>query len=276
MSADSFDSAEPQETPTKRGKGFPILPLAEAREIVAEAGQYGTSHSTTAFAQYMGLNSTVGGAFKNKMAALRDWALIARRTGTQVEYTELGKRLAFPMDEAALAEDMRRAFNGCAIFSDAYQALAKGRPLNPQNIGNMAVNTLGVSPKSRQQFVKSLVASAEAAGLAEPQADGNVVFRPDTAAAVAEDDRAQPTAVTGSPAAAAPATQRAAPAPSAAAFEQTWPVDGGSLQVRLALDRPLPPAAYGKLGQMSELALQLTALLSEGAPKSATEEEADE
>ena len=38
----------------KRSRGFPVVPLSEAAQILKEAGKYGFEHSTASFAAHMG------------------------------------------------------------------------------------------------------------------------------------------------------------------------------------------------------------------------------
>ena len=245
--------------PKARGKGFPVLPLAEARDYVAEAIKYGDSHHIDAFATYLGHRQPRGGAFNNKIAAVRDWGLITR-AGQTVTLTDLAKRLALPTDPAQHQQDLRAAFMACGIFREAYERNAKGQPLRPEAFGNSVVLNLGIAASAKDRFVRSFSRSAITAGLAKEDGTGALVLNPidqsDAKATRPEPDSAGPPestdesrgAISSSP---APPAGGAAQRP---AFRQTWQFDGGQLDMTLALSTPLPREAYAHIGvSMAEL-----------------------
>lgn len=243
-----------------RGKGFPLIPLGEARDYVAEAAKYGMSHHLDAFAGYMGHSKASGGAFNNKIAAVRDWGLITR-SGQQVSLTALGQRLALPTDPAEEARDLREAFSASKIFQEAYERNAKGTPLSEEAFGNSAVLNLGIASGGRDKFVRSFVKSAALVGLAEVRGDKTFVLKAASdepagdadadagASDEAPNDRATPPGV--------PAPEREqVPLPSGLrpAFRQSWEFEGGQLEISLALSSPLPREAYAHIGvAMAEL-----------------------
>jgi hypothetical protein len=223
----------------KRGKGFPVVPLAEAIKVLKEAGKYNIEHPITAFASYMGNTSTTSGAFKRSFAAFRDWKLVTT-DGAKVRMTELGKRVAIPPDPAKEQDDVRRVFLACEIFASMYQASAKGVPLDPATIANNAVHAQGVSVVSKQLFAKSFTESAIAAGLAELVGDGKVRLLAEPPSEPAK----------GVASAATPSGQfseRPFSSSLQPVLRQPWRVKGGQLVFEVWLDRPLPVQAFGKL-----------------------------
>src|SRR4051794_10593839 len=161
--------AEPRETRQRprrtRGRGFPVVALDEAAEIVRRAGKYGHKHSDEAFASYMGHQTTNSGAFKQRFAAMRSWGLITLEQG-QVLLTDLGRRIAHPVSEDDGRLALREAFMHAEVFSELYAESAKGQELETVRLANRAVHDFGVSPKSTSKFGQRFAKSAVAAGLA--------------------------------------------------------------------------------------------------------------
>ena len=122
----------------------------------------------------MGHSTTNSGAFRQRMAAMRDWKLIAGR-GDSISMTDVAKLIALP-DDAGEQEALRVAFRNCTIFSKLYETSQKGILLEQQGLGNRAVHAFGVSPSSVSKFVSSFVDSAVAAGVAEVSEDGRLTL----------------------------------------------------------------------------------------------------
>jgi hypothetical protein len=236
----------------KRGKGFPVVALAEAVRVMREAGKYNVEHSVSAFASYMGNTTTTSGTFKRNFAAFRDWKLIVT-DGNKVRMTELGKRVAIPPDPTREQEDTRQVFLGCEIFASTYRASAKGVVLDLGTIANNAVHEQDVSVVSKQLFAKSFTDSAIAAGLAEAAGEGKVRLLPEPGdrsdrAYEGRPDKphviAHPPAASGSP-----------------VLRQPWRVKGGQLVFEVWLDRPLPVQAFGKLETIAKAVEGLSEVL---------------
>lgn len=252
MSELKTTSATEAEDVRRRGKGFPIVPLADAVDVLREAGKYNTEHSLTAFASYMGHTSTTSGAFKRGFAAFRDWKLIAV-DGKKVKMTELGRRVAIPPDPAKEQEDIRQVFLGCEIFASTYRNSAKGVTLDPGTIANNAVHEQGISVVSKQLFAKSFTESATAAGLAEAVGDGKIrLLAEPSSAPAAGADRGEP---------ATKLQERRVNTSGAPVLRQPWRVKGGELVFEVWLDRPLPVQAFGKLETIARAVEELSGVL---------------
>lgn len=237
-------------TSRKRGTGFPVVALAEAAQILKGAGKYGFEHTTEAFAAYMGHSTTKSGSFRQRLAALRDWKLIAGR-GEVLSMTEDAQIIAFPPSEDAEKEALQRAFHSCAVFEQLYSQIAKGEPLNPDHIGRKAIHELGISPRQATKFGRSFADSAVAAGLAEEGDGDTVVLRavldgaePETASSEATEE---PQTRTGAPLPVGntPETNAAAPV-----VRQLWPIGGGEIVFELHSARALPADAFAAIGEV--------------------------
>ena len=169
------EAAVPKRPSRKRGTAFPVVSLPETARILREAGKYGFEHHTASFATYMGHSSTNSGAFRQRLAAFRDWELIDGR-GDTLTMTEVARRIAMPTDEAAEREALQQAFKNCEVFTGLYEKMAKGQPLDRDGLAAQAVHGFGVSPAKAPQFVRSFVESVLAAHMAATDDQGNVVL----------------------------------------------------------------------------------------------------
>jgi hypothetical protein len=182
-------AAEGQATPErerfqrKRGAGFPIVALPEAVAILRKAGRHGNEHSISAFATYLGHSTPNSGSFKRRLAAFRDWKFILGMTGDRVVFTDLGRRIAYPMDPVKEKQDLQEAFQNATLFWRVYDDQAKGVGISPATLANHGVQ-LGVAPVSKDQFAESLVQSAVEAGFAEMEGDKVVFLGPGNDVAV--------------------------------------------------------------------------------------------
>lgn len=232
----------------KKSTGFPVVSLAEAAPILKQAGRYGFTHSMPAFASYMGHSTTNSGAFRQRLAAFRDWKLVSGR-GDSLEMTETARAIAHPESDDAEARALQSAFMNCPVFYRLYDESAKGIPLNPDGLGSRGVLEAGVSPASKQRFVESFLASAVIAGLAEMLDDGHVLLLP-FASEAAQDEQSSPSEVT---VVVPPATARAeAPSPFVATpvVHKAWEIDGGSILFEIRTLKPFPPSAFAIVGDV--------------------------
>lgn len=233
----------------KRATGFPVVSLAEAAAILKEAGKYGFDHSTAAFATYMGHSTTNSGAFRQRLAAFRDWKLIAGR-GDSLAMTDIARMIAHPTDDEAERRALQTAFMNSPVFFKLFDESAKGTPLAPGPLGNRAVLKLGVAPGSKDKFVQSFVDSAVAAGLASLNDDGQIVLAP--LDVVADDGGQQPGDEqfidTRQPATSSGRTQ--SPRQGTPVVHQAWAIDGGSIVFEIRIDKPLPATAFATVGEV--------------------------
>lgn len=262
----------------KKSTGFPVVSLAEAAEILKEAGKYGFEHPTAAFASYMGHSTTNSGAFRQRLAAFRDWKLIAGR-GDSLAMTDIARMIALPTDDAAERRALQAAFVNCAVFFKLYEQSAKGQPLAEERLGGRAVHELGVAPSSKDKFVQSFADSASVAGLAQRTDDGLVLLALDS-----EDEEEGETSVPRQPPfhphgagtggdtspAVRPVSQRA---PAMPVVHQTWDIAGGRITFEIRTAEPLPASAFATVG---EVVASLERLAETLAPAPSTEIYADE
>lgn len=260
----------------KRTTGFPVVSLAEAAAILKEAGKYGFDHSTAAFATYMGHSTTNSGAFRQRLAAFRDWKLIAGR-GDSLAMTDIARMIAHPTDDEAERRALQTAFMNSPVFFKLFDESAKGKPLAPGPLGNRAVLNLGVAPGSKDKFVQSFVDSAVAAGLASLKENGGIVLAPlevgaDGGQQPSEEqfiDNRQP----GPPSSGRtqPAARQGTPV-----VHQTWAIDGGSIVFEIRTDKPLPATAFATVGEVVASLEHLAETLAPHAPVRSVEAEETE
>lgn len=249
----------------KKSTGFPVVSLAEAAGILKEAGKYGFDHSTPMFASYMGHSSTNSGAFRQRLAAFRDWKLIAGR-GDSLSMTEIARKIALPSDAETEIKALREAFMNSPVFARLYEDLVQNQPLTQGNLGSKGVHDFGIAPASKDKFVQSFVESAVAAGLGELTDDGLMVLRSmsDEADSVEENwtsDSVDRAAVPASTARAQPVTRHRAPV-----VHQVWDIDGGSIVFEIRTDKPLPATAFATVGEVVASLEQLADTLAPQGP----------
>ena len=248
----------------KRATGFPVVSLAEAAAILKEAGKYGFDHSTAAFAAYMGHSTTNSGAFRQRLAAFRDWKLIAGR-GDSLAMTDIARMIAHPTDDEAERRALQTAFINSPVFFKLFDESAKGKPLAPGPLGNRAVLNLGVAPGSKDKFVQSFVDSAVAAGLASLNDDGQIVLAPLDVVADGGQPSDEQFIDTRQPAS---SSGRAQPAPrqGTPVVHQSWAIDGGSIVFEIRTDKPLPATAFATVGEVVASLEHLAETLAPRAP----------
>lgn len=259
------DRAGATKTRRKAGTGFPVVSLAEASTILKEAGRYGFEHSVAEFASYMGHASTNSGAFRQRLAAFRDWKLIAGR-GDQVSMTEIGRIVALPPGEDAERDALHAAFQNCAVFNKLYDEGQKGTPLSRQGLGRRAVHAFGVSPNSVNKFIDSFAEGAIVAGLAELAADGQITLIDSVTDTVVMARPADEVSAAPAPAGSmARGTISGARSAGIPVVHQTWPIAGGMIMFEIRSERPLPAGAYATVGEVVASLERLSMALSGAA-----------
>jgi len=93
----------------KPSTGFPVLDLGEAASVLTRASQHGWEHTVAEIAGYMGHATTNSGAFRTKLAALRDYGLVSGR-GKSLEITQVGRKIAVPESEQERLAALQEAF----------------------------------------------------------------------------------------------------------------------------------------------------------------------
>lgn len=243
------------------------MSLAEAATILKEAGKYGFDHSTPMFASYMGHSSTNSGAFRQRLAAFRDWKLIAGR-GDSLSMTDIARKIALPPDEQTEIQALREAFMNSPVFARLYEDIGKNRPLTQSNLGSKAIHDFGIAPASNEKFVQSFTESAVAADLGELTDDGLIVLRSISDENDMGDDDL-PTDVDRSSRSSATAHAQPVMRQGAPVVHQVWAIDGGTIAFEIRTDKPLPATAFATVGEvvasLEHLAETLTAVPADDA-----------
>jgi hypothetical protein len=258
--SDKGPSDEVKQQRKSPSRGFPSMPLDDAANVIRKAGAYGYEQRVGALAQYMGHTTTNSGAFKAKIASLRDFGLIIGR-GDTLSLSQLAQTIAHPVDVQAGRDALQEAFFKSDVFAKLHADVAKGVPLDLENIGNTAVRNLGVAAASRQTFIESFVASAVEAGVAERIDDRQIrlvprgkAASPDAEPVGADSERVrEPKPLDQS--------HEAAPLSPPAALHQAWDLGGGQLMIEIRSDQPIPAAAYAQIAKLVDAAEQLAGLL---------------
>jgi hypothetical protein len=269
-------SASPSPPRRKKTTGFPVVSLAEAAPILKQAGKYGFSHSTAAFAAYMGHSTTNSGAFRQRLAAFRDWKLVAGR-GESLDLTDIARTIAHPESDDAEVRALQSAFMNCPVFYRLYQESAKGIPLNRDRLGSRAVLDSGVSPSSKGRFVDSFLASAVVAGLAEILEDGQVLLIPFVTDSSSGYDDAEEDSPSLPELAQRTVASRRSPSGDAPlpVVHKIWEFDGGSIRFEIQTVNSFPPGAFRVVGEVFETLGELAEALKPPAASSAGEASED-
>jgi len=235
-----------------RGTGFPAISLPEAAEIIKKAGAYGRQHSLSALATYAGHSTANSGPFRRKLAALKDWGLVAKAAGG-VTITPTGMEIAHPTSTADVLDRQMDAFQKCSIFWKLYEDAAKGTPLNPDALGSAAINNYGVGVQSKDKFIKSFVDSALAVGLAERLPNGDI-----TLAATGGNTTGLSTVIDAQPYANSQISENK---PQASydhndtdmglppIVQQEWTNGSATIRFEIRSAKPLPAAAFAQIGE---------------------------
>jgi hypothetical protein len=257
----STEESSASRAPTRRkpSTGFPVVSLAEAATILKNASKYGFEQSVAEFASHMGHTTTNSGAFRQRLAAFRDWKLITGR-GDHISMTDIGRVIALPPDRVTEQDALRDAFKSCTVFNRLYDDSLKNKPLDRQGVGRRAVHAFGVSPKTVNKFIDSFVESAVVAGFAEELADGQVrLVEPGDLSNVAASAPAEPPlSAVGSPA----ATRSLSPTRSTPWVHHALPIDGGMIVFEIHSEWPLPASAYATVGEVVASLERLQATLA--------------
>jgi hypothetical protein len=258
----------------KRGVGFPQMTVKDAVDAIVVAGQNGPSHSVDAFAAYMGHQTTNSGAFKYKLAALRDYGLISRGDRERVTLTELAEKLVLAAPEHYLARPLLlAAFENCRLFERVYSDNAKNMPLEITRVRNNVVMRHGIAADQADRFVDVFIKSAVFVGIAD--SDGKTVsLLPRGAAATGQlriDDEIPGEADENGDTSAPDKTGTGwwmqtpysvyANTPVPIALRQAWAVDGGEIEFVIRTPKALPPEIYPLVAEMAVNAKRMADLM---------------
>jgi hypothetical protein len=255
----------------RRGVGFPQLTLQEAVDAIVVAGQNGASHSLDAFAAYMGHQTANSGAFRYKLAALRDYGLLSRGDRERVSLSGLAQDLVMLAPEHYNAKHLLlTAFESCRVFGLVHNDSAKNTPLEITRIRTNVVMRHGIAPDQADRFVDIFVKSAVFAGIA--QSDGRSVrLLPRDAvftggqnaagesegSAIEEDDVSAPM-ITGTT---SPPFFLNVNPPVPIAVRQAWDIDGGEIEFLIKTPKALPPDIYALMAEIAVTSKKMADLL---------------
>jgi hypothetical protein len=253
----------------RRGVGFPQMGLQEAVDAVVRAGQNGRDHSNDAFATYLGHSTPNSGAFRSKLASLRDWGLIERGDKDRVVLSALAQEfvLAVP-DHYQARQLLLTAFESCRVFGVVYNDSAKNTPMDASRIRSNALMRVGVAAEQADRFVDSFIKSAVFAGLGE--FDGSrLTLRPRVDVLSGDEDpldesSAPPppgAAFVPSPAAVTGPITTVATTSAPIALRQSWDIEGGEIEFVIRTPKPLLPDIYMLVADMATTAKKMAELL---------------
>lgn len=263
--------------PQRRGAGFPRLSLSEAARILKEAGKYGFEHTASAFAEYMGLSTTNSGSFRQRLAAFRDFKLIAGR-GEVLTMTGVARQIAQPLSEAGELEALQEAFANCQIFADLYEKSSKGVSLQRRHLAARAIHEFRVSPANGDAFVDSFAESLAAAGLGEEDGEDVVILREkvgrpvDNANGETQSENESLTGTSGrmQQPASTPAfpeerdsKSRILPKP---VIDHTWQIQGGQVVFQVCMEGAPASDAYSNIGTVIASIEELVNVLGPDQP----------
>jgi hypothetical protein len=262
----------------KRGTGFPALSLRDAVEAIITIGQHGPTHTHDAAAAYMGHSTANSGAFRNKLAALRDWGLIARGDKDHVILSDLAQQLVLDAPDYMSVGGplLLTAFESCRVFGMLYNDSAKSLPQDLQRFRTNIVMRYSVAPDQADRFLDSFVESIVYAGLGNFDGTKLTLIPRDESAfsSVEVPPPSSPNTSAESPMLKTPIWERPVPTPAPApdvpresalatpvALRQTWPIDGGEIEFVIRTPKALPPSIYALMAEMAEVAARMETLL---------------
>jgi hypothetical protein len=254
--------------PKRRGPGFPSLNLQDAVEAIVIAGRNGPDHSHDAFATYLGHKTANSGAFRNKLASMRDWGLLARGDRDRVVLSGLAQELVLAAPDHT-KDQLLTAFESCRVFGMLYNDSAKNVAMDLSRLRTQVIMRYGVGKDQADKFVSSFVQSAVFAGLAH--SDGSAVTllqRESASAADADTEEVDDRSHSGvTPPAETDSTSVSRPGPALnttlpVALRQQWPIDGGEIEFVIRTSEALPPSIYALVAEMAEVAEKMKAKLS--------------
>lgn len=263
-------------SPKKRGVAFPQLSLEAAVEAIVAMGQHGADHSQDAAAAYLGHSTTNSGAYRVKLAALRDWGLIKRGDKERVILSDLAKDLVMEAPDHARARSLLlAAFGSCRVFEQLYEDSAKNIPQDLGRFRNVVVMRHNVATDQADRFIDCFVNSAGYAGLAKVEGNQVTLLTRDTT--FWEDERQKADELVShftppnAPKAPIPPLDQVlreagvgtAPAPSEipVALRQSWPIDGGEIEFVIRTPKALPPDIYVEVAEMAKVASKMVEVL---------------
>lgn len=263
------------------GVGFPSMPLGDAVSLVKKIASYGNTHTDAAVASFLGHSTANSGPFRSKIAAMRDYGLIAGRGG-ELTVSPLALEIVHPGLDADPQASLRAAFGKCKLFTTVFDALPKDVELEISGLANTAMHNHGVASQSKDTFAASFVKSGVLAGLVEELDESRVRIPANGAASSPENsdededssEQNRQDAVGETPDPRARVIQRMVPVEASnAVVNHSWPIDGGVVRFTIESSKTLPATAYGVIGAVIEAGDKLAEMLA--APTAGAGDAAD-
>lgn len=258
-------SKHPRRAP---GIGFPALPLGEAVTLIKKVASYGNSHTDAAVASFLGHSTSNSGPFRSKVAAMRDYGLIAGRGG-ELTVTPLALEIVHPGLDANPLASLRAAFMTCKPFTALYDALPKGVDLEVASLANTAMHNHGVSSQSKDAFAVSFVKGGILAGLMEEVDGGHVRISAEEPSSgsgatdeIGHDETPPPHEEVVDRSRRVVNARVLAPESTNAVVSHSWPIDGGVVRFTIESSKTLPANAYGVIGSVIEAGDKLAVMLA--------------
>lgn len=259
------------------GVGFPSMPLGDAVTLVKKIASYGTTHTDAAVASFLGHSTANSGPFRSKLAALKDYGLLAGKS-TELTVTPLALEIVHPGLEVDPRESLEAAFLKCKLFATVLDALPKDHDLEIVGLANTAMHNHGVSPQSKEIFAASFVKSGILAGLVE-EVDAERIRIPSSVDAPPPGHSSLDGEQSGGPGLSAqtnsarsgPVVRSGLSEPTNAVVSHSWPIDGGTIRFTIETSVTLPASAYAVIGSVIEAGDKLAVSLTT-VPESAASE----
>lgn len=162
----------------KSGVGFPYFDLEQSIRVAADIHtKGGNACSSDQIAAWLGYQNVKSGTFLTRLAAARQFGLIAGQ-GERITVTERALQILAPVmpsdAEAAKAE----AFLDVDLFSRIYEQF-KGSVLPPEiGLKNLFANTFKIVPDRVQVAIRTFLNSAEQAGFFSTTGDASRLIHP--------------------------------------------------------------------------------------------------
>ncbi|MEV7826393.1 hypothetical protein [Microbacterium enclense] len=262
-----------KQTRRAAGVGFPSMPLGDAVTLVKKIASYGTTHTDAAVASFLGHSTANSGPFRSKLAALKDYGLLAGRS-TELTVTPLALEIVHPGLDADPHESLKAAFLKCKVFATVLDALPKDHDLEVAGLANTAMHNHGVAPQSKEVFAASFVKSGVLAGLVEEVDAGRIRIPSSTATTSPEHSPAEgqqsgdvASLTHAIPVSSGSVTRSSLPEPTNAVVNHSWPIDGGTVRFTIESSVTLPASAYAVVGSVIAAGDTLAELLT-SAPES--------
>ncbi len=232
----------PKSSRSPRGAAFPRMTVPEATQALRQVHKAGRHHSPGSMSSLLGHSSPNSGAFRQKLADLREFGLVAGR-GEELELTTLALRITRPTSTDDADAAIRESFLHCATFEQMYTQVAKGEPMALEILGNLAIHTLNVGDHVADRFAQCFAEGVVAARLGERD-DGNIVLWE-------REERPAVTAGASSEEPSSGAQDLIAPVghDEAVALHQTWSLDPGSVQLTIRVSEALPSSSFAPLAE---------------------------